>query len=271
MELYRAQPKDGIAWVTGASSGIGRHLALDLARQGYLVAATARSEDKLAELVAASSGLKGRIVPFACDVTDEAAMLETIDAIEAELGPVVLAVFNAGAYFPTRGYALETANFTKTYQVNVFGVIHGLVPVVKHMEARGRGHVAIIGSASAYGGLPFAAAYGASKAALNNMAEALKFDLDRMNIRIQIFNPGFIDTPFTKNNKFMMPALMPVEKASDRIVQGLERGGFEVTFPRRFTWFLKLINLLPHPIYFWFMSWTMGRRKKLRGSTRKRG
>ncbi|MDP3898452.1 MAG: SDR family NAD(P)-dependent oxidoreductase [Mesorhizobium sp.] len=262
MTLYRAVPQDGVAWVTGASTGIGRQLALDLAREGYVVAVTARGEDKLAALVTEAAGSKGRIVPFPGDVTDKAAMPELVSAIESELGPIVLAIFNAGTYYPTRGDHLDVDNFVKTYEINMFGVVFCLVPVVERMKARARGQVAIMGSVSAYGGLPMAAAYGASKAALNNMAAALKFDFDKMNIRIQIVNPGFVKTPLTAKNNFAMPALMDVGDASARIVRGLRSGGFEIAFPRRFVLLLKLINLLPHAAYFAVMSRAMGWRKR---------
>jgi short-subunit dehydrogenase len=262
MTLYRARPADGIAWITGASTGIGRAIALDLARSGYVVAATARSKDKLAELAAESEGLEGRIVAYACDVTDREAMAATVTSILQSHGPIALAVFNAGNYFPTRGERLDVDNFVKTYEINMFGVINGLVPVVEAMKAQRRGHVAIVGSVSGYGGLPLAAAYGASKAAVNNMAAALKFDFDKMNIRIQVINPGFVDTPLTEKNTFPMPGLMKVDAASRRIVEGLRNGGFEVAFPRRLAWPLKLVNLLPHALYFPIMNRAMGWRKR---------
>lgn len=262
MALYRARPGDGVAWITGASSGIGRRLALDLARAGYVVAASARSEDKLVELEQEAASAGGRVVGFACDVTDAAAIERTVTAIERDVGPIALAIFNAGNYFPTRGERLEADNFVRTYEINVFGVIYGMVAAVERMKTRRRGHIAIVGSVTAYGGLPLASAYGASKAALNNMAAALKFDFDKMNIRIQMFNPGFIDTPLTKNNKFHMPALMKVEDASARIAQGLASGGFEVSFPRRFTWMLKIVNLLPYRLYFPIMNRAMGWDKR---------
>ncbi len=262
MTLYRAKPEDGVVWITGASSGIGRALALDLARDGYTVAATARSIDKLQSLAAESKNLKGRIVPFRGDVTNEHEMRACAGAIEKQAGPIVLAIFNAGNYFPTRGERLETGNFVKTYEINVFGMINGCVAAVDHMKTRGRGQIAFVSSVSGYGGLPLASAYGASKAAVINMAESLKFDFDKMNIRTQIITPGFVDTPLTKGNKFPMPALMPVEQASRRIVEGLRTGGFEVTFPRRFTWWLKLVNILPYPLYFAIMNRFMGWKKR---------
>jgi NAD(P)-dependent dehydrogenase (short-subunit alcohol dehydrogenase family) len=262
MTLYRATPKDGVAWITGASTGIGRALALDLAREGYVVAVTARDEDNLTTLVAEAAGLPGRIIPFACDVTDEAGMERTVAAVEREAGPLALAVFNAGNYFPTRPQRLEALNFSKTFEVNVMGVIYGLVPALDRMKERGRGHLVIVGSVTAYFGWPATAAYGSSKAALFNLAEGLKYDLDKMNVRIQVMNPGFIDTPLTRKNSFAMPALMPVDKASQRIAHGLRSGGFEVTFPWRFTWFLKFLRILPQPLRFAFINRATGWRKR---------
>lgn len=262
MALYRAAPTDGVAWITGASTGIGRALALDLAREGYVVAVTARDEDNLTTLVGEAAGLPGSIVPFPCDVTDEAAMELTVAQIEKDVGPLVLSVFNAGNYFPTRPQRLEALNVTKTFEVNVFGVIFGLVPSLEQMKARGRGHLVIVGSVTCYFGWPATAAYGSSKAALFNLAEGLKYDLDKMNIRIQVLNPGFIDTPLTRKNTFPMPALMPVDKASQRIVRALRTGGFEVTFPWRFTWFLKFLRILPQPLRFAFINRATGWHKR---------
>ena len=254
MALYRANPKDGVAWVTGASSGIGRAVALDLARDGYAVAVTARGKEELSALVDEAAHLGHRIIAFPADVTDAKAMAEAVEAIEAQAGPIVLALFNAGTYFPTRGDRMEIANFVKTFEVNVFGVLNGMAPMVRRMRERGRGHIAIVASVSSYFGWPATGAYGGSKAALNNIAESLKFDLDRMNIRIKVMNPGFINTPLTQKSAFPMPALMEVEEAARRMVAGLKWGGFETTFPHRFTWFLKVLRFLPQPVRFWFVK-----------------
>lgn len=250
MGLYRAKLQDGIAWITGASTGIGRQVAIDLAREGYVVAITARDDDRLEEVVEAASGAPGRVVPVVCDVTDADAMDRAVARIEREFGPIVLAIFNAGTYSPTLGERLETHNFHSVFTVNLFGVVNGLVPVADRMRDRGFGQIAITGSVTAYFGLPSAAAYGATKAALNNMARGLKYDFDKLNIRIQIFNPGFVDTPLTKRNKFTMPALMPVDRAAKRYIEGLKHGGFEVTFPRRLTWTLKACAYLPESLYY---------------------
>ena len=262
MALYRAKPKDGVAWITGASTGIGRALALDLAREGYIVAVTARDEENLTALSMEAAGLAGRIVSFPCDVTDEAGMERTVAEIEEKAGPLVLAIFNAGNYFPTRPQRLEALNFSRTFEVNVMGVIYGLVPSLDRMRERKRGHVVIVGSVTSYFGWPATAAYGGSKAALFNLAEGLKYDFDKMNIRIQVMNPGFIDTPLTRKQGFAMPAMMPVDRASRRIAGALKSGGFETTFPRRFTWILKLLRILPQPLRFWFINRVTGWHKR---------
>lgn len=269
MGLYRADAQDGVAWITGASTGIGRALALELCTAGYTVAVTARDEDRLATLVEETTSLRGRAIAFPCDVTDEAAMLKTVAAIERDAGPIVLAVFNAGTYYPTRGERLDTMNVLKTFEINLFGVVFGLVPTVERMRAREKGQVVLVGSASSYFGWPSASAYGASKAALNNFAEGLKYDFDKLNIRIQVVNPGFIDTPLTAKNAFSMPALMPVDKAAKRMAAAIARGGFETNFPHRFTWFLKVLRILPQPLRFWFINRATGWKSRPLANGRK--
>ena len=258
MTLYRAKPADGVCIMTGASSGIGRAATLRLAKMGWTVIGIARSEDKLASLASEAAGTSGRIISEPCDVTDEDAMSALMQRVVAEHGPIALAVFVAGNYWPVIGSDPSLENMKKTYKVNVFGVLNGLVPIILHMREQGKGQVAIVGSVSAYGGLPMASAYGASKAALNNMAAALKFDLDKLNIRAQIINPGFVDTPLTEQNDFAMPFLMEVDDAADAMVHGLENGGFEVTFPRSLAFILKFINLFPYAVYFPVMRRAMG-------------
>lgn len=262
MPLYRASPKDGVAWITGASTGMGRALSLVLAREGYTVAATARDEENLASLVEEASSLPGRIVSYPCDVRDEAGMAELVERIEREIGPVALTVLNAGNYFPTRGDRLEVFNFTRTFEINLFGTLNGLVPATDRMRERGRGHIVIVASVTSYFGWPATAAYGASKAALNNLAESLKYDFDKLNIRIQVMNPGFVDTPLVEKNKLALPALMPAGRAADRIARALKTGGFETTFPRRFTWFVKFLRILPQPLRFWFVTRATGWNKR---------
>ena len=263
MGLYRASPKDGAAWVTGASMGIGAELARNLARRGYTVFASARSADRLAALAAEELG-PGSIVPLPLDVTDRAASKAAVEQIVARSGSLALAVFNAGTFFPMRAFKLDAEIFDQAVAINFDAVINGLVPAIEKMNQVGRGQIALVSSSASYGGLPKSAAYGSTKAALNNLAASLKFDLDNMNIRIQIVTPGFVDTPLTGKNDFPMPFLMATDKAVEALVAGLERGGFDITFPKRFTWLLKALNLMPYSLYFPTVAWFTGanRRKK---------
>jgi NAD(P)-dependent dehydrogenase (short-subunit alcohol dehydrogenase family) len=245
MTIYRADPRHGVAWVTGGSTGIGRALALELARAGYTVAVSARYLDPLDGLIRQAATFGGRIAAFPCDVTDEAAMAATVAAIEDAHGPLVLAVFNAGTYGPVRGEALDIAGFRRVYEVNVFGVLNGLAPVVERMRGRGRGQVVLVGSATSWFGLPLAAAYGSSKTALNRMAESLRHDFVKLNIRIQVVNPGFVETPLTEGLEVATPGMMSARKAAARIARIIAGGGFETSFPRRLTVWVRLLALMP--------------------------
>ncbi|MBZ9790533.1 SDR family NAD(P)-dependent oxidoreductase [Rhizobium sp. 3T7] len=262
MQDFVARPEHGIAWISGASSGIGRALALKLAGDGYKVAVTARDHEKLAELQAEASDLPGSIIVLDGDVTNAEDMEHVLASIEYEHGALALAVFNAGVYLPVHAEELQRTDFEQSFAVNLQGVVNCLVPAVRHMKAKGQGQIAIVSSVSGYGGLPTGAAYGATKAALINMAESLKFDLDKMGIRIQLINPGFVDTSATKRNQFPMPSLVSVEEAAEQISAGLKSQSFEISFPKRFTYMMKLVNLLPYNLYFWVVNRFTGWRER---------
>jgi NAD(P)-dependent dehydrogenase (short-subunit alcohol dehydrogenase family) len=249
MAIFRASPETGAAWITGASEGIGRALAIELATEGYTVFASARSTEKLHALAQGHSGM-GKIIPLPLDVTDREANRLAVEKITQAGHKLALAIFNAGNFFPVRGHRLEYEPFDKSLEINVTGVVNGLVPAVEAMKAQGFGHLALVASSAGYGGLPKSAAYGASKAGLINLAASLKFDLDPANIRVQVVTPGFVETPLTGKNDFPMPFLMPVDKAAKAFANGLRHGGFDISFPRRFTFMLKALNLLPYSLYF---------------------
>lgn len=232
----------GVAFVTGASSGIGRALALRLAGQGYLVAATARRAPQLAALAAEHSGVR----PFPGDVRDRAGMAEIIAAIERE-GPVELAVLNHGVYFPAERGDFDARVAWETFEVNVGGVLNCLGPLLERMSARRRGRVALVASLAGYGGVPGSAAYGASKAALIYLGEALRMRLQGAGVTIQVVNPGFVATPMTEYADFSMPFLMSAEAAARRICAGLETDRFEIAFPRRLALLFRAARLLPYP------------------------
>jgi NADP-dependent 3-hydroxy acid dehydrogenase YdfG len=217
---------------------------------------TARSADDLEALAKAHDG-PGRIMPRPGDVTDAEAMAGIVEAIEAE-APLALVLLNAGVYLPMRAQEFDAAKARKTFDVNLAGVANGLDPVLKAMIARRKGHVALTSSVAGYRGLPRAAAYSATKAALIAMAEALAFDLIDLNVRISVICPGFVATEATSVNDFEMPFLMQPDAAAKRIVDGLAKPGFEIAFPTRFELILKTLGLLPNRAYFAVMRKAMG-------------
>lgn len=235
-------------WITGAGQGLGRSAALALAKAGGKVAISARTKADLEAVrqTALDQGLAGTIHPFPLDVTDQEASIQTIKDIESLLGPLDLAILNAGTHQAETVDNLTTETFEKLMAVNYFGVIHAIVPLVNIMRQRGHGQIGIVASLSGYQGLPTAAAYGASKAALINMAESLRAEIGYGYPRLSVINPGFVKTPLTDKNDFPMPFLLEADDAADQMIKGLARDRFEITFPKPFSYLFKLIRMLPY-------------------------
>ncbi|MBX2837135.1 MAG: SDR family NAD(P)-dependent oxidoreductase [Gammaproteobacteria bacterium] len=237
-------------WITGASSGIGESLAWLYASQGHQVLASARNAEKLNELAARSSDLSGKIVALPLDVTDNEAVTSHVQSAVAEFGEIDLSILNAGYYEPIEIDQLDLAHFENTYDVNLRGVIRCLMAVLPSALARRSGKVAIVSSVSGYIGLPKAAAYGSSKAALINLAESLRPECEAHGVQISLVSPGFVKSPLTDKNSFDMPFIIESDEAARRIVDGLATSKFEITFPRRFTYMLKVLQVLPYWLLF---------------------
>jgi short-subunit dehydrogenase len=233
------------AWITGASTGIGRGLALKLARDGVRVAASARSADRLNELAQKEAG----ILPVPLDVTDRVAVAAAHRHVLATFGAVDLAVLNAGVWHPMAASAYDAERVALSMNVNYLGIANALEPIIPSMIAAGRGHIALVASVAGYRGLPKAAAYAPSKAAVISLAEILRLELSRHGITVTLVNPGFVETPMTAVNEFPMPYMIKAEDAADRILKGLARGKFEVAFPWQLVTMLKLLRLMPNSLY----------------------
>lgn len=252
--MSKPDAKDKVAWITGASSGIGRALAANLARRGWTVAVSARGEAELQSLVKETADATGSIHPFPLDITDIQKCAETVNQISGKLGEIALAVLNAGTHHPVDADGFDASAFARLVDINLLGTGNCLDPLLKRMIRAQSGHIAIVASVAGYRGLPTSAYYGASKAAQINFAEALKLDLDRHDIKLQLVNPGFVKTPLTDKNDFPMPFLMEVDDAAERMARGFESNAFEITFPRRFAYILKLLRILPYRLYFPIVS-----------------
>ena len=240
----------GVVWITGAGKGIGRALALRYARLGHTVAASARTKTDLQSLAAEAEPLDGAIRPYALDVTDASAVPVAVAAIEHDLGRIDRAVLNAGTHIPTPVGAFSPGAWRTLLDVNVMGTVNCLAALFEDRAHRRGCRIAVVASVAGYRGLPSASAYGATKAALINMCEALKPELDALGIAVQLVNPGFVETPLTDKNDFPMPFLISAEEAARRIVDGLARDRFEIAFPTRFVMIMKMLRLLPHALFF---------------------
>jgi NADP-dependent 3-hydroxy acid dehydrogenase YdfG len=240
----------GLAWITGGGSGIGRALALDLAAQGWQVVISGRRLDVLTAVAADNV----QIIPKVLDVTDAEATGHFIDDLLHSMGVPNLVVLNAGDYKPMPAEDFDLALIRQLNAVNYLGVMNGLAACLPAMRQRGSGQILLMASVAGYRGLPDAAPYGATKAALINFAESLYPILKREGVLLRIVNPGFVKTPLTAQNRFAMPALLEPEDAARRIVAQLDQAHFEIAFPRRFVFFLKLLRCLPYRLYFWLIT-----------------
>ena len=229
-------------WITGASSGLGEYTARLLAREGCIVSISARR----VELLEAMARQEPNIFAYPADVTDPQALQHAVEKMEADHGPVDLAIFSSGAWFPGSMGDVKVGDFGRTIEVNVLGVANALNAVLPQMVARGGGHVSWISSVAGYIGLPNSTAYSTSKAALISMAESLHVELKRKGVAVSVINPGFVRTQLTDKNKFPMPFLMEPERAAKKIVAGLKKKEFEIAFPWQMVFILKTLRLLPY-------------------------
>ena len=232
-------------WLIGASTGIGAALARQLIDAGARVALSARSRDRLDAIAAGSDAA---VVPL--DITDRAAVHASAARVCAALGALDLVIVVAGTHVPMSADRFDLARAEQLLSVNLHGPLNCLDAVLPTLLAQRRGGIVLMASVAGYRGLPQALIYGPSKAALIHLAECLYLDLRKSGIGVYLVNPGFVDTPLTRRNDFAMPALISADKAARRTLEGIAAGRFEIHYPRRFTFWLKLLRLLPYSAYF---------------------
>ena len=235
-----------VAWLVGASSGIGQALAFQLAQAGWQVAISARRLDALQAMQAQHPALH----PYTVDVTDVPSLHEAAAAITRELGEIELCVLNAGDYTPMPLADFNIELFRKLCDINYLGAVNGLDAIMPLMLERGRGQILLTASVAGYRGLPKSAPYSASKAAVISLAESLHLELKARGVLLRVVNPGFVRSPLTDKNAFKMPFLLEPEEAAQAIMRDLPRRNFEIAFPKRFVYLLKVLRLLPYWLYF---------------------
>jgi short-subunit dehydrogenase len=237
------------AFVTGASSGIGRDLSRRLAQRGIAVAIAARREEELRELERAISQDGGRARVYLLDVADVEATKRTLEQADDELEGIDLVVANAGISRHQWSGRLTYADCADIIAVNVQGAVATLTALLPRMVARKRGHLVGISSLAQYRGLPYSATYSASKAFLSTFLEGLRVDLDATGVAVTDVRPGFIRTPMTAKSKLPMPFLIDVGEAVRAIVEGIDARAPVVTFPWQLATLVRAGALLPVGLY----------------------
>ena len=233
-------------FITGASSGIGAALARKYLAAGSSVTAVARRADRLTSLGEGHDRFHGAV----CDVTDAAALAQSVQDSIARLGPITCAILNAGMYEPQDSTAIDPTVYARHMDVNYMGVVNALPAIIENMMEAGKGQIAIVSSVAGWRGLPRAAAYGPTKAALISLAESMTFDLAPRGIDIKVICPGFVDTESTAVNKYEMPHLISAQTAADEILAGLKTDRFLIKFPRKFARQMNMLRWLPDRAYF---------------------
>lgn len=247
--------------ITGASSGIGRGVALELARRGARLGLLARREEVLADVVREiehnprinnhpdSAQLKALVLTG--DVRDAESMRRTAENMRREFGPIDVLIANAGVATSRDAAELDAEEVAGVINVNVIGAANSVAAVLPEMIKRGQGQLVVISSLAAYRGLPKSAAYCASKAAVSAFFESLRLDLEPKGIDVTIIHPGFIKTPLTAGRQAKMPYLMELDDAVQKIVRVIEQRKKSYAFPWQLASIVRAGMVMPNFMYDW--------------------
>src|SRR5215831_12122611 len=242
-----------VVLITGASSGIGRGLALELARQGARVGLLARRRELLEEIAEEITQAGGRAIALSADVTEPEQIRAAACELRRAFGRIDVLIANAGISIDTFVPDLCEKKIADLINVNVIGVVNSVAAVLGEMVAQGSGHLVVNSSLAAYRGLPKSAAYCASKAAISSFFEALRIDLKGTGVDVTIIHPGFVKTNMITNIT-RTPYLMEVDQAVTKIVHAIEKRKKGYAFPWQLAAVARACKLLPIPMYDWFAA-----------------
>jgi NADP-dependent 3-hydroxy acid dehydrogenase YdfG len=247
--MNNAGSEKRVVLVTGASSGIGRGLAMEFARRGWSVALMARREDvlkKIAEEVAAV-GAEALCVP--ADVTDAKEVQDGANRIFDQWGHVDTLIANAGIASSAGAADFDPAEVTRVINTNLVGAVNSVAAVIGEMLKRQRGHLVAVSSLAAYRGLPKSGAYCASKAGLSAFFESLRIDLRGTGVDVTIIHPGFIKTALTAGRQAKMPYLMELPDAVSKMMRAIEGRRKSYSFPWQLASIVRSGLLMPAGLY----------------------
>ncbi|HYN24391.1 MAG TPA: SDR family NAD(P)-dependent oxidoreductase [Pyrinomonadaceae bacterium] len=243
--------QEKVVMVTGASSGIGRGVAVELSRRGATLGLVARRTETLQEIVSEFESRGGKALAVPGDVQDALAVRAAADRFREQLGPIDVLIANAGIGSTNDSAELRASEVAGVINVNVIGAANSVAAVVPEMVARGRGQLVVISSLAAYRGLPKSAAYCASKAAVSAFFESLRLDLQPRGIEVTIIHPGFIKTPLTAGRHAQMPFLMELDVAVEKILRAIEKKKKSYAFPWQLASVVRAGMIMPTSMYDW--------------------
>jgi len=236
--------------ITGASSGIGRALALAHAAPGVHLALTGRDTGRLAAIASDVEGRGATVTTAAIDVTDGDGIAAWIGEIDAAHG-LDLVYANAGISRHVKDLSDIDQMTRDVFDTNITGVLNTVHPALDAMRARGHGQIAIMASLAGLITLKHAPAYCASKACVLSYGESLRKTLKGTGISVSTICPGFVKSPLTGKNDFPMPFLMEAEKAAAIIKRGLAKDKARIAFPWRFLVVVRAASCLPAGLWDW--------------------
>ncbi len=202
------------------------------------------------ENVRTESGFPQRCHTMSADVTDSSELRQVLEDTEQRFGAIDVAVLNAGTYEASGIDNFNAAAMRKLFAINVFAVAETIEILLPSWRKRRSGTFVLVGSVAGDFGLPYAASYSASKAALSRLAESLYPELLRDGIALHLVSPGFVDTPLTAKNDFPMPFMVSAERAAYEICRGVDKRKFEIRFPWRMSVAMRILRALPYPLQF---------------------
>ena len=240
-----------VVMITGASSGLGRGMALEIASRGGHLGLLARREDLLNEIVDETKRNNIRAIAATADVRDAKAVRAAADRFRQELGPIEVLIANAGIGTADHALSLTPEHAANVIGINVLGAVNSVAAVLPEMVERKRGRLVAISSLAAYRGLAKSAAYCASKAAVTAYFESLRIDLRHTGVGVTIIHPGFIKTDLTAGRHAKMPYLMELDEGVKKIVSAIEKEKKIYTFPWQLATIVRTPSLLPASMYDW--------------------
>lgn len=243
-----------VALVTGASSGLGRGIALRAAGDGFDVALLARREELLDEVAGEIRALGRRAAVLPCDVSERREVRAAVEGCHGELGAPELVVANAGVSETTRPEELRAEDVERLLRVNFLGAVYLVEAVLPGMLDADRGHLVAVSSLAGVGGLPLTAAYSASKGAMTNFFESLRIDLRSTGVDVTVVTPGYVRTPMTDRNRHPMPFLVELDDAVERIWGAIEDRRRLFAFPRPLSTLVWALQIAPRRFYDWLGS-----------------